>query len=165
MKLFVTLAFLAASVTTSWAADSIGYVKTLTGEATIARAAGDATPEVGSPLFAGDVIKTGEEASLGFVLKDGTSLTAGPDTVIAVDDYAFSPESDQFGLAARVSQGTVDFVSGLLGKTAPETVQVATPSGVIGIRGTHFVVNVGETRDSMAWLQNTTPSQGTTHGG
>jgi hypothetical protein len=41
-----------------------------------------------------------------------------------------------------VSQGTLDFVSGMLGKLAPESVSVETPTGVIGMRGTHFVVNV-----------------------
>ncbi|MFT4572574.1 MAG: hypothetical protein ACI8TX_000082 [Hyphomicrobiaceae bacterium] len=167
MKTFLTFAFaflLAFSASAS-AADSIGFVKTMSGETTIARTGVDEAPQVGAALYTGDVIRTGNDGSLGFVLKDGTSLTAGPDTVLAVDDYAFSPETDQYGLAARVSQGTVDFVSGLLGKAAPESVKVETPSGVIGIRGTHFVVNVGQTRSSTQWLEATNPHRGSDFGG
>jgi hypothetical protein len=161
----LALTFLLATALPASAADSIGFVKTVSGSATIDRSGDAAAPAVGSPLYAGDVLRTGEDGSLGFVLKDGTSLTAGPDTVIAVDDYVFSPETDEFGMAARVSQGTVDFVSGLLGKAAPESVRVSTPSGVIGIRGTHFVVNVDANRSSGDWLEATNPHRGSVYGG
>lgn len=135
----------------------VGYVKTAEGVTTVRRADGLRDLEVGSPLYEGDVVVTGAESSLGFVFKDGTAMTAGAETTIAIDDFAYLPAKQDFGLAARVSQGTVDFVSGLLGKDAPESVSVATPSGVIGIRGTHFAVEVKPSSKSAAWLAETTP--------
>jgi hypothetical protein len=140
-------------------AGTVGYVKTSTGSTTVLRDSGEATLIVGSALFAGDVLVTGEEASLGFVFKDGTAMTAGPDTMLAIDDFAYAPAKKEYGLTARVSQGTVDFVSGLLGKEAPETVALTTPSGVIGIRGTHFAIDVKPSRDPAAWLAKTAPVQ------
>jgi hypothetical protein len=37
------------------------------------------------------------------------------------------------------------YLSGLIGKLAPEKARFETPTATIGIRGTHFVVNAGET--------------------
>ncbi|HYB98016.1 MAG TPA: FecR domain-containing protein [Candidatus Limnocylindrales bacterium] len=124
------------------AAEPIGYVKTATGATTVVRGGAEQPIAVGDPVFENDTIKTRAESSLGVTLKDGTTLAAGPDTVLSLDDYAYAPHDQQLGLIARVSQGTLDFVSGLIGKMAPETVSVVTPTGVIGLRGTHFVVKV-----------------------
>ena len=104
--------------------------------------AGTAALAPGQPLFERDTIRTGPESSVGITMKDGTMLSAGPDTELMVDHYAYAPAEGNLGFAARVSQGTLDFVSGMLGKLAPESVSVETPTGVIGMRGTHFVVKV-----------------------
>jgi len=45
---------------------------------------------------------------------------------------------------ARISRGTMAYLSGLIGKLAPEAARFETPSTTIGIRGTRFAVNVGE---------------------
>ncbi len=72
----------------------------------------------------------------------GQPWFARADTELILDHYAWGPTETDPGFVARVSQGTLDFVSGLLGKTSPESVAVVTPTGVIGLRGTHFVVKV-----------------------
>lgn len=124
------------------AADPIGYVKTATGTTTVVRDGTSRAIKVGDALYENDTLKTGLESSLGVTMKDGTTLSAGPETELLLDEYAYAPQNGQLGFAARVSQGTLDFVSGMLGKLAPESVSVETPTGVIGMRGTHFVVRV-----------------------
>jgi hypothetical protein len=124
------------------ASEPIGYVKTLSGRATVVRDGSERGLRVGAPLFEDDTLKTERESSLGVTMKDGTTLSAGPETELLLDSYAYSPKSGQLGFVARVSQGTLDFVSGMLGKLAPESVAIETPTGVIGMRGTHFVVRV-----------------------
>ena len=124
------------------AGDTIGYVKTMTGKASVVRAGSEHGLAVGAPLYEDDVLKTGKESSLGVTMKDGTMLSAGPETELLLDKYAYAPQAGQLGFIARVSQGTLDFVSGMLGKLAPESVAIETPTGVIGMRGTHFVVRV-----------------------
>jgi hypothetical protein len=141
----LTLAALLVSFATAnvaIAGDTIGYVKTVTGSATIVRAGAERNIAVGAPLYEDDTLKTGKDSSLGVTMKDGTTLSAGPETVILLDQYAYAPKQQQLGFVARVSQGTLDFVSGMLGKLAPESVAIETPTGVIGMRGTHFVVRV-----------------------
>lgn len=124
------------------ASDTIGYVKTVSGKASVVRAGSEHRLAVGAALFEDDVLKTGKESSLGVTMKDGTTLSAGPETEVLLDQYAYAPRANQLGFVARVSQGTLDFVSGMLGKLAPESVAIETPTGVIGMRGTHFVVRV-----------------------
>ena len=131
-----------ATVQVASASGTIGYVKTVSGTASVVRDGSEQKLAVGAPLFEDDTIKTGEESSLGVTMKDGTTLSAGPETVILLDKYAYVPQKQELGFVARVSQGTLDFVSGMLGKLAPESVAIETPTGVIGMRGTHFVVRV-----------------------
>jgi hypothetical protein len=131
-----------ASTNVAVAADTIGYVKTVSGTASVVRGGVESKVAPGAPLYEDDTIKTGEDSSLGVTMKDGTTLSAGPETVILLDKYAYQPKQQQLGFVARVSQGTLDFVSGMLGKLAPESVAIETPTGTIGMRGTHFVVRV-----------------------
>jgi len=127
---------------TAFAGEPIGYVKTLSGRASVVREGSERGLQVGAPLFENDSLKTGKDSSLGVTMKDGTTLSAGPETELLLDHYAYAPKSGDLGFVARVSQGTLDFVSGMLGKLAPESVAIETPTGVIGMRGTHFVVRV-----------------------
>jgi hypothetical protein len=140
-----TLAVVLVSLTTAQAAmagDIIGYVKTVSGSATVVRQGGAQPLVVGAPLEEDDTIKTGKQSSVGVTMKDGTTLSAGPETELLLDKYAYAPEAGQLGFVARLQQGTLDFVSGMLGKLAPESVAIETPTGVIGMRGTHFAVRV-----------------------
>lgn len=136
------LLFSFAAAQVAVAGETIGYVKTVSGTASVVRSGSERRLAVGAPLFENDTLKTGRESSLGVTMKDGTTLSAGPETEILLDQYAYAPKAGQLGFVARVSQGTLDFVSGMLGKLAPESVAIETPTGVIGMRGTHFVVRV-----------------------
>jgi len=41
-------------------------------------------------------------------------------------------------------KGTAAFVSGIIGKLAPESVRFETPVATIGLRGTRFAVRIEE---------------------
>jgi hypothetical protein len=138
----VALSFSLIVPAAALAAEPIGYVKTVSGSATVVRAGAERPAKVGDPLFEDDTLKTAPESTLGVTMKDGTTLSAGPETELLLDEYAYAPREGDLGFVTRVSQGTLDFVSGMLGKLAPESVSVETPTGVIGMRGTHFVVRV-----------------------
>ena len=90
----------------------------------------------------GNVMKTGNPGSIGVTLKDNTMLSAGPDSEIALDEYAFTPGDDQLRLALRMVKGTLYYISGVIAKLKPESVDIRTPTGLIGVRGTEFVVRV-----------------------
>lgn len=128
--------------------DVIGYVKTVTGNAAIV-VSGQSTPALpGAALRKGYILKTGSPGSIGATLKDNTILSAGPDSEIALDEYAYAPGDDQLRLAIRMVRGTLHYVSGVIAKLKPEAVDIRTPTGLIGVRGTEFVVHV-DPRDAQ----------------
>jgi hypothetical protein len=95
-------------------------------------------------LQVGDALDTGPGGSLGVILRDDSSLSLGPGSRLVVRNFLLSPEKGSFGLLARISRGTMAYLSGLIGKMAPGSVRFETPTATIGIRGTRFAVKVGE---------------------
>jgi len=121
---------------------TIGYVKTVQGNAFVV-VAGVSTPAVpGTALVRSTVLKTGRDASLGVTLRDNTMLSIGPDTELALNDFQFAPAQNRLRLDAHIAQGTLNYVSGIMARLRPQAVSVSTPTGNIGIRGTHFVLSV-----------------------
>lgn len=123
---------------------SIGYIKTVTGQATVVAAGRAIKAEPGTPVYQDNVLKTGKDGSLGLTLKDNTILSMGPDTEMVVDEYLYAPAQDQLKLGGRLAKGSLNYVSGVIAKLKPENVVMRTPSGNIGVRGTHFAVSVVE---------------------
>ena len=90
-KLLLATAFLLLAGGVSRAADAVGYVKTASGRAVALREGMEHALAPGQPLFERDTIRTGPESSVGITMKDGTMLSAGPDTELVVDHYAYAP--------------------------------------------------------------------------
>ena len=63
---------------------------------------------------------------------------------MTVDEFVYAPAQREGRLSTRLARGTLNYVSGAIARHQPENVQVRTPTGTIGIRGTHFVVEVDE---------------------
>ena len=73
---------------------SIGSVKIVTGSADILRE-GKSFPAVpGQTLSENDTLRTGEDGSMGVIFRDDTILSMGPNTVISVNKYVFSPQEE-----------------------------------------------------------------------
>jgi len=130
---------------TSFADDSIiGFVKTVDGDASVLVGGKAIKAQPGTPVQRSDVLKTGKPGSLGLTLKDNTVLSIGPDTELVIEEFLYAPAKGDFELGARVRKGTLNYVSGMVAKLKPEVVTVRTPTGNIGVRGTHFVLAVAE---------------------
>ena len=130
------------------APEPVGRVKTLTGTATISSPTSNPSQtvaaEVGTPLFLGSTIKTEKNASLGLTFKDGTVLSLGSDTRLTVDAFLFDPNQNQYQFGIHLGKGVLHYLSGAIAKARPDGVSVKTPTAVIGVRGTHFVVKAEE---------------------
>lgn len=125
-------------------AQPVGRVKTVTGVATISTQSQVVAAAVGTPVFQGSVIQTDKNASLGLTFKDSTVLSLGTDTRLKVDEYLYDPNQNQYRFGTQLGKGTLNYLSGAIAKARPEAVTVKTPSAVIGVRGTHFVVQAEE---------------------
>ena len=140
---FAWAAALLLATTAALADDTIiGYVKTAQGDASVVAAGMAIKAEPGTPVKTTNVLKTGPQGSLGITLKDNTLLSIGPDTELVVDDYVYNPAQDELKLVASLRQGSLNYVSGVIARLKPAAVSVRTPTGTIGVRGTHFVAKV-----------------------
>jgi len=145
--LFVAILLAALSIPTWGHADAdgtIGVVRNSAGPATVTRGGNVLPATAGTRLHVGDTLGTGPDGSLGVILRDNSSLSLGPSSSLVLRDFVFSPYEGKLGLWVRLSKGTMAYLSGLIGKLAPEKARFDTPTATIGIRGTHFAVKAGD---------------------
>ncbi len=129
----------------AWSEEAaIGYVKTAVGDTSIVNGGVTVRAEAGTPVQFGSTLKTGAKSSMGVTFKDETVMSFGPDTEITIDEYLYVPAQEKLGLVAKLAKGSLNYISGVIAKLRPEAVSVVTPSGTIGIRGTHFAAKVEE---------------------
>lgn len=123
-------------------AETVAYVKNLQGSGTLQRKSNMIPIQAGMELVQNDLIQTGEKGMVALSFNDGTMISVGPKSVLLIDEYLFSPAKKQYRFNMSLQKGSAAFESGKIGKLAPETVKFNVPQGVIGIRGTKFVVEV-----------------------
>jgi len=126
------------------AGETIGVVRTTSGDATVTRGNETLPAAPGLKILVGDTLGTGPDGSLGVILRDDSSLSIGPGSRLVLRSFQFSPYEEKFDLVARITRGTMAYLSGLIGKLAPGKARFETPTATIGIRGTRLAVKVGE---------------------
>ena len=142
--LLATLSILLTPGLSDASQETIGIVRNSVGIATVTRG-GQALPAAaGTKLLAGDTLTTGSDGSLGVILRDNSTLSLGPGSTLVIRNFLFSPAEGKLGLLVRLSRGTMAYLSGLIGKLAPESARFETPVATIGIRGTRFAMTVDE---------------------
>ncbi|MDR3641441.1 MAG: FecR domain-containing protein [Humidesulfovibrio sp.] len=136
------LAF-AAPIAYAAEASPAGSVKSVTGQALVLRkGAAAASLKAGDRIFEKDVLTTGKASSIGIVMRDNSVLSLGPSSRLVVESFLFAPEKGALAQVLKLSRGSMDAVSGEIVKLNPEAARVETPIYTIGIRGTHFLLNV-----------------------
>jgi hypothetical protein len=141
--IFITFAVLTPCLYAA-SQDTIGMVRNLAGEATVTRGGEIFPAAVGTKLVVGDTLMTGSNGTMGVILRDDSTLSIGPGSSLVVRNFLFSPAEGKFGLLVRLSRGTMAYLSGLIGKLAPESARFETPVASIGIRGTRFAVKLDD---------------------
>jgi hypothetical protein len=124
------------------AADNIGLVKVSKGNVTIQRGSEKLPANVGVGLQASDTIVTGADGSAGITFTDNSLVSVGPNSVFSIDKYSFDSTTHQGEFAGNLKQGRLAAVSGKMVKQSPESMTIRTPSAIMGVRGTEFVVQV-----------------------
>lgn len=140
----IAAAFVACATLAAASDGSAGRVKTVKGSASILRGQSSLPAVINERVLQGDTLRTGPDGSLGVILKDDTSLSLGPNSVVVVDQFLFAPAEGKLSLVTRMLRGTAVYVSGIIARLSPQTVRFETPSASIGIRGTRFLVKVDE---------------------
>lgn len=123
----------------------IGIVKTVSGTTTLHRGEQTAAARVGAGVFLNDKVTTSEDGRIGISFNDSTTLSLGEGSELRIDDFIYQPAEGKVGFGIQMLSGTMTYLSGKIAAIAPEQVSVTTPSSVIGIRGTKFLLKVTKT--------------------
>jgi hypothetical protein len=122
----------------------IGFVKVARGDCFVRHDDLVIPAHPGVPVFVRDVMQTGGNGALGVTFRDNTRVALGPRSRVIVPVFRFAPAERQYGFVLRLLVGTMEYISGLTAKLAPDSMSIETPSATIGVRGTRFVVRAGE---------------------
>jgi len=85
---------------------------------------------------------TGADGAVGVTFLDNTMVSAGPSTVFSIESYKFNSTTHDGQFDASLKKGSLAVVSGKMVKQTPGSMRVRTPSSVMGVRGTEFLVRV-----------------------
>lgn len=117
-----------------------GYVKIVRGAAAIIRSGAEMPVHPGDAVYPQDGLRTGADGRLGITLKDDTRVSLGANSAIDLSEFKFSPAEGELGLVMKVLRGVAAFITGRIGQLRPDAVRIETPTTVVSVRGTHFVV-------------------------
>lgn len=118
----------------------IGTFKQVQGETWIGADTARRAAKPGAGVVVTDRLSTGPQGAATLTLKDGTVLTMGPDTVMDLRQFQFDTTTQEGNFLLDLLRGSVRVVTGLLAKVSPDLFKVQTPTSVVGVRGTDFIV-------------------------
>ena len=135
----IALAFAAPAL-----ANDIGQIKVAKGAVQVEREGKRVAATVGMPVRTSDVLVTGADGSAGVTFSDNSLVSVGPNSVFAIDKYRFDSTTHVGEFEGSLRKGKLAAVSGKMVKQTPESMKIRTPSSVMAVRGTEFVVEVKE---------------------
>jgi hypothetical protein len=138
------VAAVALGLAASAVATEIGQIKVLKGQVSIERNGRVLPGSVGMRLETADILKTGPDGSVGVTMSDDSLLSAGPNSILSLDRYDFDPVTNNGRFDAQLKKGSLAVISGQIAKQAPDAMTVRTPSTILGVRGTEFVVSAND---------------------
>jgi hypothetical protein len=92
-------------------------------------------------VVAEEVVETVAGGALHIRFLDGTELRLGSSSSVTLDSFVYDPATGEGDFAVDLTNGVFRVITGSLAK---ESYAISTPVGVIGVRGTDFIVQVIE---------------------
>ena len=122
------------------AEEPAGMVKIVSGQVAIERAGTQLGVVAGTPVQPADTIVTGADGRCGITFRDNSLLSLGPNSRLVIDSFRFDSTTHAGGFDSTLKQGKLAVVSGKLAKHGKDQMKIRTPSSILGVRGTEFVV-------------------------
>jgi ferric-dicitrate binding protein FerR (iron transport regulator) len=122
----------------------VGTFKHVEGDAWLGRTTDRQRLRPGDGVRENAQLSTGANGAASVVLKDGTVLTMGPNTTVDLRRFRFDSTTQEGHFALDLLKGSVRVITGLLARINPELFKVHTPTSVVGVRGTDFIVEASE---------------------
>lgn len=124
------------------ASAEIGRIKNVVGVVTVQRGAAPMAARPGLKLEQGDLIVTGKGARVGIAFIDDTRFALGPSSRVRLTEFGYDRTRQTGTFVTQVDRGSLGVVSGRIAKSKRDAMRVRTPTAMLGVRGTKFVVDV-----------------------
>lgn len=124
------------------ASAEIGRVKRVVGTVTVERGAAKLTPTSGFQLRPGDTLVTGKDGQISLSFIDDTRFSLGPGGRVSVDQFDYNRTTQMGSFVTKVDRGSLAVVSGQIARSKKDAMKVRTPTSLLGVRGTRFIVEV-----------------------
>jgi hypothetical protein len=125
----------------------VATVKTLDGPATVERGGRTVALAIGMGLQQSDTVVTGKSSTVGLGFEDEALVSLGPNSRLLIDRFQFdrggASGHDGGEFHTTLSRGRMAVVSGRIAKSRIDAMKVRTPTALLGVRGTEFIVDVG----------------------
>jgi hypothetical protein len=121
----------------------VATIKTLHGSASVERGGQTLALEAGMALLQSDTVVTGPASSVGLTFADESLVSLGPDSRLLIDRFRFDRAARGGEFDTTLSRGRMAVVSGKIAKSRIDAMKVRTPTALLGVRGTEFVVDAG----------------------
>lgn len=121
-----------------------GTVQFAAGDVQLRRAAGALPAVKGSEVESGDIVVTGANGRAQIRFSDGGLVALYPDSHFMVTRYADTGNAAQDQFAVNLVRGGLRAITGWIGKRDARNYKVTTPTALVGIRGSAFLIAFNE---------------------
>ena len=122
----------------------IGRIKSSIGTATVQRGGNNIPAATGQALMPGDWLETGKDGRISLTFVDNTRFAVGPNSRIELSKFEYDKTRQQGSFVTQVERGSLAVVSGRISKSGRDAMQLRTPTSLLGVRGTRFIVEVAK---------------------
>lgn len=143
-KLLMCLSLWVSTHATALDADDIGMVKSIQGVVEVKRGSETLKAEPGMALKQADVIQTGANSTVGITLRDSAILSAGANSILRLDKFAFDAKTQKGEMETTLRRGSLAGISGAIAKNSPDAVRFKTATLTLGVRGTEFIIEAAD---------------------
>ena len=131
----------------------IGKVTASQGEAFIVRNGERIPAKAEAPVFQSDAVETQAGGQISLVFADRETFVLKDKGMVALEEFSFDPVAKTGKATFLIAQGNFTAVSGDIAKMAPDSFRIATPTMVIGVRGTTVAGSVDASGSTSVALQ------------
>ena len=117
-----------------------GTIKSVTGAVSVLRAGVPLVAEPGAAIVERDRISTGPNSGAAFAMRDGTTISLGPNSIVDMTRFRFEPTKQEGEMSIDFIKGAMRFISGVMSKHSAANMRIAMSTATIGIRGTDFIL-------------------------
>ena len=121
--------------------DSVGMVVVSRGTVTAVTDSDERALKQGDDFYLKEQIRTAGKSFAVLQFVDGAKVTVRPDTELVVEEYAYNSGAEDSATLNLISGG-LRIITGAVAKSNPENYKIKTPTALMGVRGTEFVIQL-----------------------